>query len=133
MLLRYISTHVSSLNGLQCFFRLYLMRLMTLNRFCGQIFKIKSECLPLFYSTTPCLFVLKTDGSHTLNNALPYMLVNGNCQLCQSKSNCPSPNLALLNLYLMFSARLGDLLSDYIIPKPFFCFYTSCSVQEGRK
>lgn len=61
------------------------------------------------------LSVLATNKSHTINNGLCFMLVNGNCQLCQSKSNCPCTNLPLLNLYLMFSPRLPGALWDYII------------------
>lgn len=76
-------------------------------------------CLSQFRFTVSCLFWQQIN--HTLNNGLCYMQLNGNCQLCQSKSNCPSTNLALLNLYLMFSPKLADLLSDCII----FCCYTS--------
>lgn len=69
-------------------------------------------------SVMSCLF--RQQMNHTLNNGLCYMSVNGNCQLRQSKSNCPSTNLALLNLHLMFSPKLADLSSDYII----LCRYT---------
>lgn len=81
----------------------------------------QTRCLSVFCLTVSCL---SQQQMISYTKQWPcYMPVNGNCQLCQSKSNCPTTNLALLNLYLMFSPRPANLLSDYII----LCRYISCS------
>lgn len=53
-----------------------------------------------FFST---LFVPASNESNGKTFGQRYALVNGEWQLCQSKSNCLRTNLALLNLHLMFS------------------------------
>lgn len=62
------------------------------------------------------LFVPTTNESRRKKMSLRHMSVNGECQLCQSKSNCLRTNLALLNLHLMFSPlpELAGQLSDCI-------------------
>lgn len=99
------------------FYGLFIIMLMRTNTFSIETFSViedKSDgCLSPLCFTVSCLF--RQQMSHSLNNGLCYMSVNGNCQLCQSKSNRPSTNLALLNLHLMFSAKLADFVPDYII------------------
>lgn len=68
------------------------------------------------------LFVPTTNESRSKKMSLRHMAVNGECQLCQSKSNCLRTNLALLNLHLMFSPPSSSFQNNYQIALMLCCY-----------
>lgn len=76
---------------------------------------LKSDVHQCFLSQ-PCLSWQQMN--HPVNNRPCYMWVNGNYQLCRSKLYFQSTNPDLLNLHLMFSPQLSELLSDYFVLLP---------------